>query len=462
VTASRRPSYGSRSDGRRSFTGKESAAAAAVIKAALIEESIASSESSEDPEVGENILHDVCRHQPPLDVVETLLAGLRHRRRCVTTSGIDERGQTPLHVAADTGASPKVIDALVRADPCPASMGDAEGRSPLHLAVRFLANEGRYHSLSSSMAASSHHKWKGHNGKKNGISNRHQDNRTPLTPTEALEQTFQTVRILKDTMLTYPGRIDFKDEDYTGYSPLDYVIDANINKQELIQSLLRRKEPLTRSASRSIRRYNRRLTMQSSFSDDHQDINVLLQLEQDEIEARRKRLERMNARHPKETIDNALFDVFGIDQSQHAAALQASAVASKQVHDTEISLPLPEEGVTTQDGEQTQEDPVVDQHQSLTDDDIYNQHLQDYLDDFMNDFEGCDLDEYCDEDGFDILEDPSEETVDEGLAAMIAEISKHDENEVLSPVSVVVVTEENDDCFSLVSEVTAPMASRRC
>lgn len=57
-----------------------------------------------------------------------------------STCGRDENGMTPLHVAM-SGASSGVIDALTRtrADRLAATMGDVNHRSPLHLAVKYLA-----------------------------------------------------------------------------------------------------------------------------------------------------------------------------------------------------------------------------------------------------------------------------------------------------------------------------------
>jgi len=202
--------------------------------------------------------------------LETLLAALWHRLG--SASGTDDHGRTPLHLAADTGASPEIIDALVRADPSTASMGDKDRRSPLHLAMKFLSYNG-YHTM-----ALNHH---GHISKT--------QEKEMFAPQEAIDCTYRIVLILKSAMLSYPGKIDFKDEDSTGYSPLDYAIDGDISKEELIQSLIRRKEPTIsrrRSSTRHPGRMNRRLTLASNISDS-QDIEILHQLEQDEIEARR-------------------------------------------------------------------------------------------------------------------------------------------------------------------------------
>ena len=223
----RRPSYGSLNGSRRSFTGGESAAASAAIKAALEESSDSNNMNHHDDVLlcpsssnnnavnngnfGENILHDVCSCHPPLDVVETLLTALRQNRKGCTVS-TDEQGNTPLHLAVMSGSSSKVVDALVRADPTPASMGNIDNCSPLHLAMKFLVDVR----LGLPATAPKHH----HHGKHVQIKEQ------VLSPREAMEQTYQIVRILKDAMLTYPGKIDFKDEDASGYSPLDYAIEG--------------------------------------------------------------------------------------------------------------------------------------------------------------------------------------------------------------------------------------------
>ena len=78
--------------------------------------------------------------------------------------------------------------------------------------------------------------------RKNSVQARSQ---SPLAPEDALKRTYQSVLILKDAMLTYPGCVNFKDEDRTGFSALDYAIDIGAASEEimLLQSLIRRKEP---------------------------------------------------------------------------------------------------------------------------------------------------------------------------------------------------------------------------
>ncbi|KAL7542851.1 hypothetical protein ACHAWF_008989, partial [Thalassiosira exigua] len=331
-SATKRPSYGSRNGERRSFTGSftgESAAAAALIRdaqavAALeLEEEGSSRQNDQEsgqpssggrPDVGENVLHDVCRHMPPLDVIETLLAALRHRRGC--TYGTDEEGRTPLHLAADSGAPPEIIGALVRADPSPASMGDCSRCSPLHLTIKYFVYGGYDPPL-----------MHGRNSK-----NKTQ-NHEVVSPQKAFERTLEIARILKEAMLTYPGRIDFKDEDSSGFSPLDYVIDGDVQNESLIHLLLRRREPTRRRrvTSRRLRgpgafpgssscNRSRCGSAASSVTEDH-DFDVLEQLEREEIEARRHRIEKIAEKRRNERREEALFDVFGIDECPAEALL---------------------------------------------------------------------------------------------------------------------------------------------
>mmetsp|Transcript_12485 Transcript_12485/g.17926 ORF Transcript_12485/g.17926 Transcript_12485/m.17926 type:complete len:173 (-) Transcript_12485:156-674(-) len=169
---------------------------------------------------------DESSSQSPLDVLETLLVSLRHRKGY--TPGKDGMGRTPLHVAAACGASPDVIEALAMADPSPASEGDNDGSTPLHIAVRYFAY------------------------------NREEENHSPeeIEPLASPPPSVQQVQpldeeergqfaakilILKEIMMAYPGKVDFKEEDKMGYSPLDYAIDGNITDESILHCLLRRK-----------------------------------------------------------------------------------------------------------------------------------------------------------------------------------------------------------------------------
>jgi hypothetical protein len=390
------------------------------------------------------------------------------------TSGTDELGRTPLHLAAHCGATPEVIDAIVRADPAPATMGDVDKRSPLHLVMRRIAYDEHYQSRNDSQLV------------------------TPSSK-RALDGTCQTVLILKDAMLTYPGRIDFKDEDDTGFSPLDYGLDGNISKEELLHSLIRRKEPrVGKSSSSSATTTNnnsnkrgkrrasltrrpimmRRMASSSSISCDDQDIEVLRRLEQDEIEARKRRIQKLKSRKKKAVMNDALFDVFGIEEQPAAAAAPAGFVSPREEQEEESPLQPPQHQQTdkvegTTDAEpvdhqaktkpQDQPEPNVDVV-GMTDEAIYDKHLQDYLDEYMDDFvEGGDL-EYCDEDAFDILEDPSEVRRDqEQEQAALFAFRIEDSGEINAALPAVIILSDNyeddeDECASVISEITVPLS----
>ena len=412
----RRPSYGSRSGERLSFTGKESAAAAAAIKAALLEES--STSSSEKLNIGENVLHDICRYDPPLDVMETLLLSLRCRRG--TTYGTDDSGRTPLHVAAAFGANPQVIDALARVDPVPASMGDNNGRSPLHIAVRFLA----YGTATDDDALEGTEQARfllRRNSRHDGQSKE-----------QRFTRSVKTILSLKEAMVTYPGKVDFKDADNSGFAPVDYAIDGDITDDYLLHCLLTRKHTSRKRRSMtSVASADTQMTSNlgkscprqqisgiSSVSSDVQDMDVLHALEQEEIRERRKRLEKMPRR--KKPIKEVLFDVFGIDahfecgpSDNHPSTGECINITSDR--GTEKS---PGAGVTTpksmrRSSEQSSSSKLkvqVDENdngcRSMTDSAIYNHHLQAYL----NDFAGGDGLEFYDDDDddFDIHIDPEE------------------------------------------------------
>lgn len=436
----RRPSYGSRSGERRSFTGKESAAAAAAIKAAALEESSSNCgmESAVDssgeqrtvggPDIGENILHDVCRFNGPLDLIETLLAALRHRRGC--TTGTDDQDRTPLHLSAMCGAPSEVIDALIRADPAPASMGDVDRRSPLHLAMRnhvypVLPVHGR-------------------GGGKHQVP----QEQIP-SPEQTLERTSKTVQILKETMITYPGRIDFKDEDKSGYSPLDYAIDGNVDI--LIQCLIRRREPRQRRSQRlsglTTGRHSfgrgscgRSVYSTASSVTEAQDMEILHQLEQDEIDARKYRIAKMKKKRQKQQINHALFDVFGIEEQPTSPSVAEPSHADPSSQKSLLKNPEEVQSLIKSRQGTIDKDP-----QALTDADVYNQHLEDYLNDYMDDFEGG-L-EYADEDGFDIFQDPEE-------------LDQDPDEEIIETESLPeVIVVDQDECMSVMSEVTVPLGS---
>jgi len=488
ATTDRRPSYGE----RRSFTGGESAAAAAVIKAAAMVAALDEGSDSNNNgggqdfkagcshpfNSGENILHDLCRYRSlPLDILESLLAALRHRRCC--TNATDDAGRTPLHLAANAGVAPVLIDALIRADPAPASMGDKDQRSPLHLAMNRL--------LSQSATAQLPNNHPGRNTKSNK-KNAHQE-QPIVSPEELFQQTLIIVKILKDAMLTYPGKIDFKDEDKSGYSPLDYAIDWDITREELIQTLLRRKEPVRRrsrsTAAKLMRRnnsYDKLRRLRSGLSahsiasreTDDRDFEVIERLERDEIEVRRERIEKMKSRRQKARINDALFDVFGIEAQVQSSEADA-AKDSKQLADAEprSSNKGGEESCDNDDDDDEEEEQDNHPRPSMTEDDIYAQHLQDYLDDYMNEFEegdeeSDDAGQHDDEEdgGFDIFHDPEEGLLgppreivmpDHRRDRLVAAPEQSNVIEEGPPLEITVDYNGDEDCFSLVSEVTAPV-----
>ena len=429
LKSTRRPSYGSRSGDRLSFNGKESAAAAAAIKAAMIDER--SDGSATPPDTGENILHQVCSYRPPLDVVETLLGALRHRQWA--SAGRDEHGRTPLHLAALTGASTDVIEALVRADPAPATMGDSDRRSPLHLAIRYLAQGGYLVPLSRS--------------------SKNQYHQVPERD-EVHAQTFLTVQILKDTMLMYPGTVDFKDEDATGFAPVDYLLDSDLDDGNLTSKLIRRKRRRMSHIVTLRPTQSRRHSAESNISDD-QDIEVLLRLEQEEIEARRQRIENMKSRSQHEQMNVALYDVFGIEE--HLSVGPTGRAQHNCLH--EVNDPRRSHLVTAPTSGDEVEDYHPHNHNTdsvSNEDDIYDQHLQDYLDDYLDEFADHNL-EYCDDGDFDIMRDPEIEQsvvrLDGAGFYKSRQESREEADSADFPSEIAFVGD--DDCRSILSEVTA-------
>ena len=75
-------------------------------------------------------LHVVCKHGPPLDVIQDLLLVAPE-----TVEWIDAFVWVPLHYASANGASPEVLRALTEAYPPSKVAVDKRGRTPLHFAV---------------------------------------------------------------------------------------------------------------------------------------------------------------------------------------------------------------------------------------------------------------------------------------------------------------------------------------
>mmetsp|Transcript_69210 Transcript_69210/g.102901 ORF Transcript_69210/g.102901 Transcript_69210/m.102901 type:complete len:264 (-) Transcript_69210:546-1337(-) len=96
-----------------------------------------------DPVVLLTILHVACRLQPPVDIVKLL-----NDKFPASNSHPDHMGQYPIHLAAEWGASPRVIDYLVNKDPLLASLQDKCGKTPLHcFCQHYAANSPRMDKL---------------------------------------------------------------------------------------------------------------------------------------------------------------------------------------------------------------------------------------------------------------------------------------------------------------------------
>jgi len=79
---------------------------------------------------GHNLLHVVCRHQPPSLVVEALVGAWPFLSSDLTS----ESNQSALHIATMHGARSDVVKVLLRANGNAASQKDKFGRLPLHWA----------------------------------------------------------------------------------------------------------------------------------------------------------------------------------------------------------------------------------------------------------------------------------------------------------------------------------------
>lgn len=75
-----------------------------------------------------SLLHLVCHHQPPLFIVEDLVA--KNPKSCLQT---DCQGRLPLHVALINRASQRVVKFLLMKHKAAASKSTKEGKYPIHL-----------------------------------------------------------------------------------------------------------------------------------------------------------------------------------------------------------------------------------------------------------------------------------------------------------------------------------------
>lgn len=192
-------------------------------------------------------------------------------------------------------------------------------------------------------------------------------------------------------------------------------------------------EDPTTSSSTSTRRRRRSLSYRSgknrSLSGGDSEAATLNQ----EIENNDS--DNVLRRKQEENVNDALFEIFGIDG-------QCTVKTPVISHEDSVGN-TPE----TQPQSGHQQTAQVD----MTDNDIYQQHLLDYLYDFADDLEGCKYLEYADEDGFDILDDPSEAEQDERPLVIDGTSLTYVKKSITHPFFVVI--DDDDDCVSVLSDI---------
>ena len=77
----------------------------------------------------ETLLHYACRFHPPLSVIQSIV-----NRFPTWCSRLDSNGQSPLHMAAQYGAEPDIIEYLCVPNRSTSGIQDKLGKTPLHLA----------------------------------------------------------------------------------------------------------------------------------------------------------------------------------------------------------------------------------------------------------------------------------------------------------------------------------------
>lgn len=143
-------------------------------------------------ECDDSILHQACRHQPPLDLIEKIVS-LRPDLALLTNPD----GQVPLHIASQNGASPDIIAFFCTPKRNTSGVQDLWGRTALHLACEsYCANY---------------------------------TNTTILSTKKAFTKTVKTL------IQSSPATINV--EDVNGISAVEYAIESNIdlNNLRLIQ-----------------------------------------------------------------------------------------------------------------------------------------------------------------------------------------------------------------------------------
>jgi len=243
-------------------------------------------------------------------------------------------------------------------------MGDIDGRSPLHIAVRRLAYGATVDNPLEETAQTlpSLRRNSGHDGP---------------AEEELFARSIKTIAILKNVMVAYPGKIDFKDEDNSGFAPVDYALDGDVTDEHLLRCLLRRKH------SSKQRRSGKEVLF---------DVFGIEEL-----------LDCGPSDEPPEStqIDQSLnlSDRSKSDKSSGAATPKSKRRSSKL--SSSMSSSKRQVNSTEDDG-----------CRSMTDSAIYNRHLEAYLNDFVAD---VGLECYDDDDDFDIYHDPEEDCAEERL-----------------------------------------------
>ena len=80
-------------------------------------------------ENNDSLLHQVCKYQPPLSLVNYMV-----QTNPKLLSMTNSFGHSPLHVAIQNAASPDIIDFLCTSSPEMPGMKDHMGKTPLHMA----------------------------------------------------------------------------------------------------------------------------------------------------------------------------------------------------------------------------------------------------------------------------------------------------------------------------------------
>jgi hypothetical protein len=190
-----------------------------------------------------------------------------------------------------------------------------------------------------------------------------------------------------------------------------------------------------------------------------QDKELVHQIENEEIESRKHRINRINARKQKNRMQEGLLDLFGID-GEAAQAIDPLAMnlepvpSSPEMQDNFNSSYRSSENPAVQPKVESilptaQPDEQPESRSAgndMTEEEIYMHHLQAYLNDNMGDVYG-DL-EYCDDLDF-LLEDP-DELDDKPME--ISDGSTHEDHILIFEISI--THEHNPHHFDDCSEIS--------